>query len=148
MMFPLAYRIARVHRAIEQSACPSYALMSDVVATICPRYLHGRDDRSVRLRHWLETNAFREICLALVDWELPGWSVFRLAQDEGAWQCELNPRQSAGGGDTEVEESHDDETLAILEAFLTALCHVLPKADAKALPPTSLGHPDAMARWW
>ena len=126
-MFPFASRVHRVEslrRSLERTPLPTHHLMSEVLRVVCPHRLAARDDRSVQLRQWLETHAFLQIALALVEWELPDWSVRRLGQENRIWWCAITHRHMIDWGGEEEDESHEDMTLAILKSFLTVLCHL------------------------
>jgi hypothetical protein len=150
-MFPFASRVDRVdglRRIVAQSACPTHALVADIVAAVAPHHLDGRGERSIQLRRWLDTHAFLEIGFVLIDWELPNWSMRRLAQDDGLWWCAVSPRQAIQWGHDEVDESHENKELAVLKAFLTALCHVLGRSVAIAPEPGAVTRASAPMHWW
>ena len=141
-------RIERLIRKVDRATCPTHPLLVEIVSAVCPRHLEGRGSKSVALRHWLETDAYHDVIFGLVEWELPGWTVRRLALDDGLWWCALTPRLSAFWGHDEVDESHPDMTLALAKAFLVALCRDPVERPPVAARSSNLGVDDARALWW
>ena len=85
-------------------------------------------DRTCRAQHptgkaailrLIDSGAFVESALAVLELEWPSWKVRRLAQDDGEWRCSLS-RQLALPAELDViaEASHEILPLAILNAFV------------------------------
>ena len=97
-------------------------LMSDIIDTTCRRFPSlGQTGKSVRLERLIQSGAWTDAALALIDLELPQWQVRRLAYDEGEWYCALSrERELPDWLDQSIEAHHADLALAILGAFVEA----------------------------
>jgi hypothetical protein len=90
-------------------------LMSEVVGTPSRRL-------PPRIERLIESGAWTDAALALLELELPQWQLRRLAYDEGEWHCALSPQRELPEwlDDRSVESHHADLSLAILSAFVEA----------------------------
>jgi hypothetical protein len=69
----------------------------------------------------IQSGAWTDAALALIDLELPQWQIRRIAYDEGEWHCALSrQRELPEWLDQSVEARHADLALAILSAFVEA----------------------------
>lgn len=98
------------------------ALMSDVIKLGCRRFPSvGQSAKTARILRLIESTAWTDAALALIDLELPMWQVRRLAYDEGEWHCALSrERELPEWLDQSIEARHSDLALAILSAFVEA----------------------------
>jgi hypothetical protein len=97
-------------------------IMSDVIGQACRRFPSlGQSEKSFRLERLLESGAWTDAALALIDLELPLWQIRRIAYDEGEWHCALSrQRELPDWLDSAIESRHADLTLAMLSAFVEA----------------------------
>jgi hypothetical protein len=89
-------------------------LMSDII---------GKPSRlPVRIEHLIQSGAWTDAALALLELELPHWQLRRLAYDEGEWHCALSRQRELPEwlDDRSVESHHADLAMAILSAFVDA----------------------------
>ena len=95
-------------------------LMSDVIAETCRRFPSvGQADKTARIERLIESGAWTDAVLALIDLELPMWQVRRIAYDDGEWHCALSrERELPDWLDRSIEARHSDLALAILSAFV------------------------------
>jgi hypothetical protein len=98
------------------------ALINEVIGTACRRFpSFGQTEKTVRLAQLIESRAWTDAALALIDLELPFWQVRRLAYDDGEWYCALSrERELPDWLDQSIEARHADLSLAILSAFVEA----------------------------
>jgi hypothetical protein len=69
----------------------------------------------------IQSEAWTDAAVALIDLELPQWQVRRLAYDQGVWYCALSrQRELPDWLDQSIEAHHADLALAILGAFVEA----------------------------
>ena len=69
----------------------------------------------------IQSGAWTDAALALIDLELPLWQVRRLAYDDGEWYCALSrERELPDWLDQSIEARHAELALAILCAFVEA----------------------------
>jgi hypothetical protein len=97
-------------------------LMSEVIGEACRRFPSvGQSKKSERIERLIQTGAWTDAALALIDLELPLWQVRRIAYDEGEWYCALSrERELPDWLDRSVEAHHTDLALAIMSAFVDA----------------------------
>jgi len=98
------------------------SLLSDVVREACWRFppIH-RTAKTARIERLIESEAWTDAALALIELELPQWQVRRIVYDEGEWHCALSrQRELPDWLDQSMESRHADLPLAILSAFLDA----------------------------
>src|SRR5437868_14567278 len=61
------------------------------IADTCRRAPSMRQtERATRLERLIQSGAWTDAALALIELELPQWQVRRLAYDEGEWHCALS----------------------------------------------------------
>src|SRR6195952_429117 len=94
-------------------------IMSDVIGQTCRRFpSFEQNEKSFRLERLLESGAWTDAALALIDLELPQWQLRRIAYDEGEWHCALSrQRELPDWLDSAIEARHADLALAILNGF-------------------------------
>src|SRR3979490_2797865 len=113
-------------------------LMSDVIGETCRRFPSmGQTGKTARIERLMQSQAWTDAALALIDLELPLWQVRRIAYDEGEWYCALSrERELPDWLDRSIESRHPDLALAILGAFVEAQ-HVAALASRPRVPPLS-----------
>src|SRR5258708_9939507 len=94
--------------------------MSEIISKACRRFpSQGQSGKSARVERLIQSGAWTDAALALIDLELPQWQVRRLAYDEGEWYCALSrERELPDWLDQSVETPHTDLALAMLTAFV------------------------------
>src|SRR6267154_2358510 len=97
-------------------------LMAEIIGETCRRFPSvGQGKKSERIERLIQTGAWTDAALALIDLELPLWQVRRIAYDEGEWYCALSrERELPDWLDQSIESRHADLTLAVLSAFVDA----------------------------
>lgn len=84
----------------------------------------------------IEAQAWTDAALAIVQVELPQWTVRRIMHEDGEWRCTLGRRwQLPDWLDDSAEGSHEILPLAILSAFVEARCTDEASAPASRLVP-------------
>src|SRR3954471_23811871 len=77
--------------------------------------------KAARVERLIQSQAWTDAALALIELELPHWQIRRLAYDEGEWYCALSrQRELPDWLDQSIETHHADLALAILSAFVEA----------------------------
>src|SRR5882724_8661534 len=89
-------------------------LMSEIVGQTCRRFPStGQTGKAARIGRLIETEAWTETALALIDLELPSWQVRRIVYDEGEWHCTLScERELPEWLDQPIETRHADLAVA------------------------------------
>ena len=97
-------------------------LLSDIVHATCRRLPStNQNAKAARFERLIQSQAWTDAALALIDLELPQWQVRRLAYDDGEWYCALSrQRELPDWLDQSIETRHADLALAILGAFVEA----------------------------
>ncbi len=97
-------------------------LMTEILDVACRRFPSlGQSEKTARLEHLIQSGAWTDAALTLIDLELPIWQIRRLAYDEGEWHCALSrERELPDWLDQSIEVRHADLTLAVLSAFVEA----------------------------
>ena len=106
-----------------REACAVTAeFMSDIIRQTCRRLPSANQNaRAARVEHLIQSQAWTDAALALIDLELPQWQIRRLAYDDGEWHCALSrQRELPDWLDQPIETHHADLALAILSAFVEA----------------------------
>jgi hypothetical protein len=95
-------------------------LMLEIIDKACRRFPSlGPNERTARLMRLVDTEAWTDVALALLELELPLWQVRRIAYDGGEWHCALSrERELPDWLDAAVEGCHGDLALALLSAFV------------------------------
>lgn len=99
------------------------SLVGEVMDVVCRHHSHpGQTAAIARLERLIAEQAWTEVALRLIDLELPGWQLRRLAYDSGEWHCALSQqREMPEWLDHQVEGCHPDRPAALLGAFIEAL---------------------------
>src|SRR3984893_6172670 len=97
-------------------------LMARIIGELCRRFPSaGQSEKTARIERLIESGAWTDVALALIDLELPLWQVRRIAYDEGEWYCALSrERELPDWLDSSIQARHPDLALAILSAFAEA----------------------------
>ncbi len=107
----------QIHRA--RTITPG--LMADVIARACPGVRAQPRSVKTRILHLIESGAFADATLALLELELPQWKLRRLMYEDGEWHCSLSKHVNLPTElDEMAEANHEDLPLAILYAFVEA----------------------------
>ena len=96
--------------------------LSDIIHQTCRRLPSAsQSGKTARIERLIQSGAWTDAALALIDLELPQWQVRRLTYDEGEWHCALSrERELPDWLDQSIEGRHADLALAILTAFVEA----------------------------
>jgi hypothetical protein len=109
--------------------------LSDFVSETCRRFpSNGGNAKAARIERLIQSQAWTDAALALIDLELPQWQVRRLAYDNGEWYCTLSRgRELPDWLDQPIETRHADLALAILRAFVETQ-RVSPPSSRTSVP--------------
>ena len=112
----------RIDNELRWAPSLTSALFSSIIANTCQRLpLLRSAGKTAQLDRLIETGAWIDASLVLIELELPAWKVRRLAYDDGEWICSLSnqPNVPAQFDDT-ADAHHEVLALAILSAFVEA----------------------------
>ncbi len=95
------------------------AVTADLISEVI-----GKPSRrlAARIERLIDSGAWTDAALALIELELPHWQLRRLAYDDGEWHCALSRQRELPEwlDDRSIESHHADLPLAILSAFVEA----------------------------
>ena len=129
--------LGRLEAQLRSAPTPTSELLSDVIAEACDSFPEGKTAAKLRINQLIAAGAWTDAALALVELELPQWSLRRIVYEDGEWHCCLSRQpQLPLGLDEVAEASHEILSLAILVAFLEARRH----AAASAMAVTTVPH--------
>jgi len=115
-------QIQRLLTRIGAASVVDAHMFADVIANACPRafvLLEAR--KATRLKQLIDSGAWVDAAMALLEAELPQWKVRRIACDDGDWHCRLSAQPWLPEGfDDVVESFHGVLALAILAAVVQA----------------------------
>lgn len=95
--------------------------LSDIIAEPCRLRPSDRNAKADRIKQLIQSQAWTDAALTLVELELPQWQVRRLVYDGAEWFCALSrQREMPDWLDQPVESHHADLALAIVDAFAQA----------------------------
>ena len=107
-------------------------LLADLIARACPRLSTLQGTAKARVIRLVQSGAFADAALALLDLELPQWKLRRLIYDDGQWHCSLSKHVGIPAElDDMAEASHESLPLAILSAFVEVRRHNLAAAQSR-----------------
>jgi hypothetical protein len=97
-------------------------LMSKFVTSACTRVMMpGCAGKVAKINRLIESEAWTETALALVELELPQWRLHRLVYEDDTWLCSLNKQWNLPGWLRDCAETrHQSLPLAILTALIEA----------------------------
>jgi hypothetical protein len=138
MLFDPKYeeRFGGLEQQLRRADALTPRIMADVIGEACTRLASQSPAAKARLDRLMESGAWTDASLALVELELPQWKLRRLVYDDGEWLCSLSRQPRLPLGLDEVAEaSHEVMPLAILIALLEARCAAASSvSDVSAVP--------------
>ncbi|HVQ67590.1 MAG TPA: hypothetical protein VMT08_08815 [Bradyrhizobium sp.] len=110
---------AELSDRLRDSHAMTSELMSDIIRAACRRFPSaGQTAKTARIERLIQSGAWTDAALALIELELPQWQIRRVAYDQGEWYCALSrQRELPDWLDQSIEARHADLSLAILTAF-------------------------------
>jgi hypothetical protein len=113
--------LGRLEDQLRRAQAITPELMSQVIAGACIRFAAHGAAAKARVNRLIESGAWTDATLALVELELPQWKLRRLVYEDGEWLCSLSkePRLPLDL-DELAEAGHEILPLAILIALLEA----------------------------
>jgi hypothetical protein len=97
-------------------------LFSKIIAGACNRIpILDKAGKTTGLERLIETGAWIDAALVLIELELPTWKMRRLVYENGEWLCSLSRQPNLPLTlDDSVDAVHETLALAILRAFVEA----------------------------
>ena len=113
-------RLGELADALRMADVITSELLSDVIREACWRLpCLPRAENSGRIERLIQSGAWTDAVLSLLELELPRWQIRRIVYDAGEWHCALSrQRELPDWLDQSVEARHADLSLAVLSAFV------------------------------
>jgi hypothetical protein len=98
------------------------AVFAKIIGSACSRIpVLGKSGKAARMERLIESGAWTDAAMALVESELPGWKLRRLVYENGEWFCSLSRQPNMPADlDDSADAVHQVLPLAILRAFVEA----------------------------
>jgi DNA polymerase III psi subunit len=119
-------RLRELQEQLRHAQAITPEFMADVIVRACLRLQAHRAIVKARVTRLIQSEAFADATLALLELELPQWKLRRLIYEDGEWHCSLSKHiELPAELDDMAEASHECLPLAILGAFVEARHHSL-----------------------
>ncbi len=128
----------RLDEELRVAAQPAPHLFAKIIGGACTRIpILSKSGNAAGIGRLVESAAWADAALTLIELELPGWKLRRLICEDGRWFCSLSrqPNLPVALDDT-ADATHDVMPLAILLAFLQARRRIAAAAQSIAAVPT------------
>lgn len=139
-------RFDRLERQLRSAHALTPELMSHVMAGSCVRLPSlGHTNQPVRMNRLIESGAWTDAVITLIELELPAWKLRRLVYEDGEWFCSLSGQTNLPADlDDTADAHHEILPLAILGAFLEAKRRAasLREASPRSVPKVQLAQAD------
>src|SRR5262245_2978069 len=114
-------RLRELQEQLRHAHTVSSDLLPDVLARACLRLQAHRATVKARVSRLIESEAFADATLALLELKLPQWKLRRLIYEDGEWHCSLSKHIGLPAElDDMAEANHESLALAILRSFVEA----------------------------
>ena len=115
-------RLDRLTEQLRHAPALTRDLISTVMAEACTRLPVLRSaGKTARIDRLIEIGAWNDAALALIELELPAWTLRRLIREDGQWFCSLSKQPNLPVDlDETADANHEALALAILSAFVEA----------------------------
>ena len=116
-------RFNRLAEKVRLADNVSTELIGEIISGACPRLaLMGPNRKLVtRITDFIKSCAWFDVSLALIEAQLPKWTLRRLSYDNGEWYCSLSKQANLPIEiDDTADAHHEAAALAILSSFLEA----------------------------
>jgi len=135
LLFSDQHHPAELGEQLRDASAVTPEFMAEIIDRTCRRFpSFGQSAKTARVERLIQSDAWTDAALALIDLELPQWQVRRLAYDQGEWYCALSrQRELPDWLDQSIEAQHADLALAMLTAFVEAR-HVTAPSSRTSVP--------------
>lgn len=98
------------------------AVFAKIIGSACSRVpVLSKSGKAARMERLIESGAWTDAAMALIESEMPGWKLRRLVYENGEWFCSLSRQPNMPTDiDDSADAAHQVLPLAILRAFLEA----------------------------
>jgi hypothetical protein len=108
----------------ELQAAPEAArsVFAKIIGSACSRIpILSKSGKTARMERLIESGAWTDAAIVLIESEMPGWKLRRLVYENGEWFCSLSRQPNMPVDlDDSADATHQVLPLAILRAFVEA----------------------------
>jgi hypothetical protein len=134
-------RLRELQEQLRHAQTITPKLMADVIMRTCLRFQAHRAAMKARVIRLIESEAFADATLALLELELPQWKLRRLLYEDGEWHCVISKQLVLPAGlDDIAEADHENLPLAILIAFVEARHRSLTAVEGRLTSVPQVGY--------
>ena len=96
------------------------AIFAKIIGSACSRgSVLSKSGKTAWMERLIESGAWTDAAMALIESEMPGWKLRRLIYENGEWFCSLSRQPNMPADlDDSADAAHQVLPLAILRAFL------------------------------
>jgi hypothetical protein len=124
MAFAADYAVLLDRLDDELQAAPEAArgVFAKIISSACSRIpVLSKSGKTARMERLIESGAWTDAAIALIESEMPGWKMRRLVYENGEWFCSLSRQPNMPADlDDSADAAHPVLPLAILRAFVEA----------------------------
>ena len=124
MAFAADYAVLLDRLDDELQAAPEAAreVFANIIGSACSRIpVLSKSGKTARMERLIESGAWTDAAIALIESEMPGWKMRRLVYENGEWFCSLSRQPNMPVDlDDSADATHQVLPLAILRAFVEA----------------------------
>ena len=124
MAFTADYAVLldRLEDEIQAAPEAARAMFAKIIGSACSRIpVLSKSGKTARIERLIESGAWTDAALALIESEIPSWKLRRLVYENGEWFCSLSRQPNMPADiDDSVDAAHHILPLAILRAFVEA----------------------------
>jgi len=124
MAFAADYAVLLDRLDDELQAAPeaARAVFAKIIGSACSRIpILSKSGKTARIERLIESGAWTDAAMALIESEMPGWALRRLVYESGEWFCSLTRQPNMPADlDDSADAAHQVLPLAILRAFIEA----------------------------
>jgi len=117
-----AVLLDRLDEELRVALEPARGLFAKIIGGACVRFpVLSKSEKATRIDRLIESGAWTDAALALIELELPAWQLWRLVYEGGDWLCSLSRQPNLPAElDDSADAAHQVLPLAILSAFIEA----------------------------
>lgn len=122
----------RMTRLLHHAFMPSEALVREVAIACCKRPpIPVGAGGMKQIEEFMKAGAWLDAALAIIEWELPQWTLRRLLYEDGEWHCSLSRQPDMP---IEFDDTADGRHAVLQLAVLTALVEACRRPECKTRP--------------
>jgi hypothetical protein len=125
---------------------PAPHLFAKIIGSACTRiHILSKSGKAAGIGRLVESEAWADAALTLIELELPGWKLRRLIYEDTQWICSLSRQPNLPHAfDDTADATHEVMPLAILLAFLQARRTTAAASQSIAAVPSVETTPDGL----